>query len=626
MNKSHLSHSETFVQGKQQVVVIVLSLAGIEVARQIVRSLPGASMHGFLAEGKIADCDVSFVDVANHLRRLFTCGCPIIGVCSASILIRALAPVLVNKQHEPPVLAVSADGHSVVPLLGSHRGANALAKKIAHLFNISPSITTTSDVLWDLALDVPPTGWKVANPNMVKTVLSALVNGKQVTLKVDADNPDYWIAKSDAPFIKEPSRLTVHITDRSTLVHGDILVLHPPILAVGVGCVRGASSELLVQHTLSTLAKYGLASQSVAVVASLEVKADEPAICNLASKLDVPTRFFSSTALENMTSQLLTPSQSTFEAVGCHGVAEAAALLAAGPGATLIVSKQRGYGVTCAIARSSNVINPTQIGRARGQLNIVGIGPGSAELRTQAASTAIATATHVVGYSLYLDLLGNSIKEKIRHETPIGAEIARVSIALNLAGSGENVALVCSGDAGIYALATLVFDLMSRARREDWNTVDIQVIPGISAMQIAAARAGAILGNDFCAISLSDLLTPWSVIVRRLHSVAETDFVVALYNPTSKKRYHRLIQAREILLSYRSARTPVVSAKNLGRGGEDVIITSLGELNCRSVDMLTTILVGNSNSQSLAIGSKQWVYTPRGYTALRSLAPTLAEK
>ena len=249
---------------------------------------------------------------------------------------------------------------------------------------------------------------------------------------------------------------------------------------------------------------------------------------------------------------------------------------------------------------------------------MVGIGPGAAAWRTPEASQALAGAAHVVGHGLYLDLIADAIDGKARHQTPLGEEEARVARALDLAASGESVALVSSGDPGIFALAALVFELLERRDHGPWNRVEITVVPGVSAFQAAAARLGAPMGHDFCVVSLSDLLTPWAAIRRRLRAAADGDFIVALYNPASKRRKKRLAEARDILLSARAEDTPVVVARNLGRDGEQTDIIRLGGLDSGSADMLSVILVGNSRTRVTARGASRWVYTPRGYEVERT--------
>jgi cobalt-precorrin 5A hydrolase/precorrin-3B C17-methyltransferase len=228
----------------------------------------------------------------------------------------------------------------------------------------------------------------------------------------------------------------------------------------------------------------------------------------------------------------------------------------------------------------------------------------------------VTASTDLVGYSLYLDLLGPLAAGKQRHDFDLGKEEDRVRHAMELAGEGRDVALVCSGDAGIYAMATLVFELIDKGGVSDAaRRIAIHVSPGISALQGAAARAGAPLGHDFCTISLSDLLTPWEDIQRRVRAAGEGDFVIAFYNPVSKKRRTQLAWARDDLLKHRPAETPVILATNLGREGEQVRIVPLGELNVDDVDMLTVVVVGSSDSRTVETGDgRRWVYTPRGYS------------
>ncbi|HLO76412.1 MAG TPA: precorrin-3B C(17)-methyltransferase, partial [Magnetospirillum sp.] len=212
-----------------------------------------------------------------------------------------------------------------------------------------------------------------------------------------------------------------------------------------------------------------------------------------------------------------------------------------------------------------------------------------------------------------LDLLGEEVGGKARHESNLGAEADRARMALDLAGQGKTVSLVCSGDAGIYALATLVFELIDREKKPEWLRTEVQVVPGVSALQAAAARAGAPVNHDFCTISLSDLLTPWETIEKRLRAAAEADFVVCFYNPVSQRRRDQLARARDILLTGRPPETPVILARQLGRPEENVRIVSLGELTPDHADMLTLVMVGSSESRRLSLGGREHVYTPRGY-------------
>ena len=221
----------------------------------------------------------------------------------------------------------------------------------------------------------------------------------------------------------------------------------------------------------------------------------------------------------------------------------------------------------------------------------------------------------VVGYGFYLAQIDDLIAGKARFEAPLGEESQRAAAAIAAAAEGRNTVLVSSGDAGIYGLAALVLEQLGATTDARERRIELVVEPGISAVQAAAARLGGAIGHDFALVSLSDLLTPWPVIERRLGAAAAGDFVVALYNPRSQQRDWQLIRAMEILAENRDRATPVAIARNLGRAGESVNLTSLGSFDPTLVDMLSLVLVGNSQSRSIPFGGKNWLLTPRGYSS-----------
>jgi cobalt-precorrin 5A hydrolase/precorrin-3B C17-methyltransferase len=294
-----------------------------------------------------------------------------------------------------------------------------------------------------------------------------------------------------------------------------------------------------------------------------------------------------------------TPSDVVAAAVGTPSVAEAAALTAAGEGATLVVAKQRSTEATVAVARRA---------RPEGHLAVVGLGPGDAAWRTPAAAAAIRRADVVVGYDLYVDLAADLLAP--HHEivrSPIGAEADRCRAALDLAASGRRVALVCSGDPGVFAMASLVCELAPEHRNPP-----ITVVPGVTAAHAAAAVLGAPLGHDHAAVSLSDLLTPWEAIERRLHAVAEADMVVSFYNPRSERRTRQLPRALEILGAHRPTDCPVAVVTDVGRTGrQHVVRTTLADVDPTVVGMLSLVVVGSSTTRWIA----DRMVTPRGYEA-----------
>ena len=594
-------------------VILVLTSKGLELAARVAAALPDAEIHGLAT--RVPDAAILFDRVADHLREIFRSGRPIIGICSSAVLIRTLGPIVSDKHGEPPVLALAEDGSAVVPLLGGHRGGNRLARRIAEVLQAMPAITTAGDLRFGVALDDPPPGWRMAEGAPVKYFMAALLDCAKVRLEGRAP----WLSDSDLP-ISDEGALTILVTEKAEPVTTDRLIFHPARVAIGVGCERGTDPDELMGLVRDTLAENGLAPEAVAGIFSLDLKADEPAVHAVAGVLGVTSRFFDAATLEAEADRLQTPSELVYREVGCHGVAEGAALAAAGPRGELIVPKTKTRRATCAIALAPDVLDVAGIGRPRGTLSIVGLGPGAEDWRTPEADAAVRAATDLVGYGLYLDLLGAAAEGKARRDYALGEEEARCRAALDLAAEGRSVALICSGDPGIYAMAALVYELLDCEDRPEWRRAAVTVVPGISALQAAAARVGAPLGHDFCAISLSDLLTPWPVIERRLRAAAEGDFVVALYNPVSRKRTRQIEIAKDILSANRSPQTPVVLARNLGREGESVEIISLEELEAARVDMLTVVLIGSNSSRAFQGSDGRRMYTPRGYAAKREEA------
>ena len=584
-------------------VVLCLSQSGYKIARKIADIL-GSQIHG--REGRVVDVDATFENALDHIRVLFSSGTPIVGVCAAGILVRGVAPLLVDKLNEPPVVAVPDDGSTVIPLLGGHRGANRLARQIAIGLEAHASITTAGDIAMGVALDEPPLGYRLQNFKDAKPVMASLLNGSSV--RILGENI-FDIHSSSAAEITLAVSETPMVGDEMTLVY------HPQKYALGLGCARGCSVDEMWNLVSKCMEEANIAAGSISSVGSLDLKGDEPAIIETALRLGVPFRLFEANELESLTPKLANPSEVVFTEVGCHGVSEAAAIALSG--GSLVVEKKKTMNATCAIAKSENIITEMN-GRSRGKLSIVGIGPGQHSWRTPEASALISEAEELVGYGLYIDILGPLAIGKKRSDFPLGGEEARCRYAIEEAGKGKNVALICSGDAGIYAMGALVFELLDRNENEMGvsdaaKRIEVQCTPGVSALQGAAARAGAPLGHDFCTISLSDLLTPREDIIRRLHAAAEGDFVIAFYNPVSKTRRTLLAEAREILLKYRPNDTPVMLASSLGRPEEEVRYRRLDELEVDEVDMLTVVLIGSSNSRLANLGEGARMFTPRGY-------------
>lgn len=585
--------------------VVILGNNSIPVAKKIISVLPGAQLYG-LAD-RTCDVDVSFTEFGTTLRELFTNGVPIIGICATGILIRTLAPLLANKRQEPPVLAVAEDGRAVVPLLGGLNGVNSLARQIAEVLSVQPAITTTGDIRFGIALEDPPTGYRLANPDDAKSFMSDLLAGHSVRLEGNAP----WLKNSSLPIAQDAEKI-IQVTEKQVVSTSTRLVYHPATVVIGVTLLnrpkRGGSEEIALVEQM--LADAELAPASLAGVFASTLDAANPVLQAIADALNVPIRFFTPDEIAGVMSQNNTVDVAMLQLLAAQG---AIALALAASSGQLVMQRQLSD-FSCAIALSPLPVNINTTGRPRGRLAIIGIGPGGSHWMSPEVQKILRNATDFVGYSNYLKMVGSLGKGKKWHESDNREEIARARMALDLAAEGRFVAVVSSGDPGIYAMAAAVFEVLEKEAKSEWQGIEIQVAPGISAMQAAAAKIGAPLGHDFCAISLSDILKPWSIIEQRITAASIADFVIAFYNPVSKQRTWQLAEAKNILLRYRHPDTPVVLARNLGRDGESVQVCTLEHLAPELADMRTVILVGSSKTRMIQrCNGNVWVYTPRCY-------------
>ena len=538
-------------------------------------------------------------------------GFVIVGACG--LVTRLIAPLLGNKTSDPAVVVVDPQGRFAIPLLGGHAaGAERLSHQIAACLGGQAVLTGATAAAGLLSLDSFGKDWGWQRGKGDWSALMRKATHLDQPLRLEAHHGSRrWLELEAATCLLERAGGSGENPEADLVVDihtGAGCRWHPPSLWLGMGCERNTSLSLLERLLEQTLGDQQLAPESVAGLASIDRKADEPALLALAAKRGWPVRWFGADSLGAV--PVPTPSAAVAQEMGTASVAEAAALLAAGPAAQLLQTKRIEHAhpgehgaATLAVALAESQWAPEQ-----GQLHLVGSGPGSLELLTADGRRALAEATVWVGYGLYLDLLEPLRRpDQLRWNGQLTEERARCALALELASQGLNVALVSSGDSGIYAMAGLALELWLASPAD--GRPSFSVHPGISALQLAAARAGAPLMHDFCTISLSDRLTPWEVIEKRLQAAAAGDFVVALYNPRSLGRDWQLARARELLLEGRPASTPVALARQLGRADEAVSLHSLGELPVEQVDMLTLVLIGNSTSYA----KDGRMVTPRGY-------------
>ena len=521
---------------------------------------------------------------------------------------RLIAPLLQGKEQDPAVLVLDPKGQWVIPLLGGHSsGAEQRARELAQMLQASAVLTGACATEQRLALDAFGEGWgwrRGGSSAAWRELMQRQACAERSTVSQTCGAVDW---QQQHPWLDSAASAA----DAQLSIGADNLApcrWHPTSLWLGVGCERDTSLELVQRAIRDVLDQGGLAEDAVAGLASIDRKADEPALLALIQQQQWCFRTYGATDLASVT--VPTPSEVVRAEMGTASVAEAAALLAAGEGAALRQSKvirHAGPGekgaVTVAVAEARLPFAPS-----RGELHLIGSGPGDPSLLSGDARQALARCTAWVGYGLYLDLL-EPLRQvhQVRLDGQLTREWDRCAKALSLAQQGARVALISSGDSGIYGMAGLALELWLQQPEQDRPT--FQVHPGISALQLAAARAGAPLMHDFCTVSLSDRLTPWPVIEQRLRAAASGDFVVALYNPRSKGRDWQLARARELLLEQRDGDTPVLLARQLGRSDESQQLTDLNGLEPDHVDMLTVVLIGNSSSYA----RDGRMVTPRGY-------------
>lgn len=501
-------------------------------------------------------------------------------------VVRLVAPLLGDKANDPGVVCVDEGGRFAVSLVGGHGGgANELALEVGELLGARPVVTTATDSVGIPGLDT--LGFPVEGD--VAGVSRALLDGEPVALDAELAWPLPPLQVSDS------GAHVIRLTDRAVEPAEHEVVLRPPSLVVGVGASKGAPVDEVLGLIEGTVRDAGLSPKSVAELATVDAKVDEPGIIEAARRLGVPLVTYSAEELAGV--EVPNPSDAPLAAVGTPSVAEAAALARGGE---LLVPKRKSERAdgrpamaTCAVVRRV----------ARGRLAVVGLGPGARDLLTPRAKAELRRAAVLVGLDQYVDQIRDLLRPGTRIlESGLGAEEERARTAVAEARKGQAVALIGSGDAGVYAMA-------SPALAEASDDIDVVGVPGVTAALAAGAILGAPLGHDHVSISLSDLHTPWEVIERRVRAAAEADIVVTFYNPRSRGRDWQLPKALAILAEHRESTTPVGVVRNASRPDESSRLTTLAALDPATVDMMTVVTVGNTATRDIA----GRMVTPRGY-------------
>jgi cobalt-precorrin 5A hydrolase/precorrin-3B C17-methyltransferase len=525
--------------------------------------------------------------VGDAVRRAFTECEQLVCFLATGAVVRLVAPLLSDKASDPGVVCVDEGGRFAVSLVGGHGGgANELAREVGELLGAEPVVTTATDSVGLPGLDT--LGYPVEGD--VAGVSRAMLDGEPVTLKAELTwpLPPLRVVASGGEYSLRVTDTVVESSERE-------VVLRPPSLVVGVGASKGAPVDEVLGLVEDALRDAGLSAKSVAELATVDAKAEEPGILGAAERLGVPVVTYS--AEELATVDVPNPSDAPLAAVGTPSVAEAAALVRGGE---LLVPKRKSERAdgqpamaTCAVVRRA----------ARGRLAVVGLGPGARDLLTPRAKDELRRASVLVGLDQYVDQIRDLLRPGTRVlESGLGAEEERARTAVAEARLGQAVALIGSGDAGVYAMA-------SPALAEASDDIDVVGVPGVTAALAAGAILGAPLGHDHVSISLSDLHTPWEVIERRVRAAAEADIVVTFYNPRSRGRDWQLPKALTILAGHREPATPVGVVRNASRPDESSRLTTLAGLDPATVDMMTVVTVGNTATREIA----GRMVTPRGY-------------
>ena len=539
------------------------------------------------------------------VKQAFSSADALIFWCAAGIAVRSIAPYLSHKSKDPAVLVLDEKGTHCISLLSGHMGgANALTRTVSELCGAEPVITTGTDMEHRFSVDefarcngFVVTDWEKAKRISVdvlagKTLKIAGLLEKEQYCPVEGMEEHAWTAG------ELPDDADVWITSRQLPVPAQVLQLIPKDLTIGIGCRRGTNCSALQTALARFLEQTGLDARGICRITSIDRKKEEQGLIDLAAELKVPFVTYTSEELLQAPGEYPS-SEFVREITGVDNVCQRSAMLGAGDDAICLAEKTVVDGITMAAACGGS----GKSSGPRGMVCAVGIGPGDRTQMTAQAMEVLRRADLIVGYKTYVDQIRPVFPDKEYAVSGMRQEISRIREALEEAAKGKTVAVISSGDASVYGMGGLLWELSEQ------YDVDVECVAGITAALSGGAVLGAPLGHDFTCISLSDLLTPWDLIRRRLELAAEGDFVIALYNPSSRTRQHRYEEACRIILEHRHSDTVCGWCWNIGRQGEEWKVCTLKELQQQPVDMLTTVFIGNSRTRVI----RGRMVTPRGY-------------
>jgi len=541
----------------------------------------------------------------------------IIFIGSIGASIRLINSFLTTKDKDPGVIVIDKKGSKIIPLVGSHQSnTQNIAFQISNLFGGEIIETNNSSDQKYLNIDSfgQQWGWKRSGErkDWSKLVIKQSKN-EQIFCKQLSGN-SLWRGSDSAEIINQIYEKDTEKPDSTfhvSIYENHETTWHPPVLWIGIGCERNTSKELIANSLNDFLESSNLSHHSIAGFATIDIKKNEKGILELARENNLPIKYFNKKELSKIV--VPNPSNVVQKEIGTPSVAEASCLLAAGEESKLLIEKiifkdkdfprSKSGAVTFAAAESENQHNPSN-----GEIHIIGSGPGDTSFLTNDSRKALARCTVWIGYKMYLDLIKPLKRsDQVLIESNLTEEKKRCSKAIKLSQEGIKVALISSGESGFYGMAGLLLELLQKIKKE--YRPYFEVHPGISSVQLAAALGGAPLMNDFCSISLSDRLTPWSLIEKRIEGALLGDFVIALFNPQSIERNWQLKSVIDLCLKSRQGDTPVLIARQVGRENQSKKFFTLKTVPFKEIDMLTIIIIGNSQTTLV----DEIFLTPRGY-------------
>ncbi|MBN2239903.1 MAG: precorrin-3B C(17)-methyltransferase [Dehalococcoidales bacterium] len=604
----------------ENTAVIALTKKGSSLGQRLHKLIPGSDLYlpDKFAIGNGEKVYSFSGSISELIREAFRRYNFLVLIMASGIAVRSIATELRDKKTDPGVVVIDEAGKNCISLVSGHLGGtNEMAVYIASLIDARPVITTASDVSCTISADLlgREYGWIIEDASHLTEASAAIVNGEPVGIYQDAGQfewspenlPDNFTVYSLLEELAQsgPAAALV-ITDRimdDTILSRlpkTIVVYRPKSLVIGLGCNKNTGAAEIEKAVCQTLLDNRLSGRSVRLLATIDIKRNEGGILKYAGKYGLPIEYHSRDNLKK-TKFPSKPSAAVKKHVGTPSVCEGAALLSSRAKELIVPKRKFNRSVTVAIARY------TEPEEGKGKLFLVGIGPGSHDDMTFKAREVIGMCDTIVGYRTYISQIENLTVGKKVISTGMGSEVERVRKAVDLARTGKKVCLISGGDTGIYGMAALAYEVTADTSDTE---IEIEIIPGITAVVAAAARLGSPVSVDFAVISLSDYLISIDDIYKRLELAAQGDFIIALYNPRSKKRGLYLEDARDIILGYRDPLTPVGLVSNACRENEVKFITDLEHMLDYDTDMNTIVIIGNSTT----FVSGDRMITPRGYS------------